>query len=215
MINYTLLEDLSKKIHDIMGSSSSFGNKSGGMDLIELLKQSELKIQNTESYYNYIDQNRQSNLKFASFDTDPVRKRNFLASALAITEEEIKLTKNDNSFNNDKKIIILVNYLDIVLLINSYFSDISQKDINLRIIYVIDSYDGKNSFLKSWFLIIKSKVLLSLKYPADAKKVLDEAKKLYFENYSDLYFLIQNDYGKNFWSEEILKLERELNEQEI
>jgi hypothetical protein len=47
MINYSLLEDLSKKIHQIMGSSSSFEKKSGGLDLIEVMKQSELKIQNT------------------------------------------------------------------------------------------------------------------------------------------------------------------------
>lgn len=207
MINYSLLEDLSKKIHQIMGSSSSFEKKSGGLDLIEVMKQSELKIQNTESFYNYIDQNRQSNLKFASFDTDQVRKRNFLVSALSITEEEIKLTKNDNSFNKNKKIIIIINYIDIVLLITNYFSDESKKDILIKTTYVIDSFETDIKFLKSWFLILKAKILFNLNYLEDSEKVLKEAKKMYFENYSDFYFTLQNDYGKNYWSEEIIKLE--------
>lgn len=211
MINFSLLEDLSKSIHQIMGSSSSFEKKSGGLDLIEVMKQSELKIQNTESFYNYIDQNRQSNLKFASFDTDPVRKRNFLVSALSITEEEIKLTRNDNSFNLNKKIINIINYIEIVLLINRYFSEKSRREILIKITYLIDSYDEDIPFLKSWFLIIKAKILNDLKYTDDSQKTLTEAKKLYFENYSDFYFNLQNDYGKNYWSEEIIKLESVLN----
>lgn len=212
MINYTLLEDLSKKIHEVMGSSSSFERKSGGMDLIELMKQSELKIQNTESFYNYIDQNRQSNLKFASFDTDPVRKRNFLVSALTIAEEEIKLTRNDNSFNINKKIINIVNYIEIVLLLVEYFSENSKKDILIRITYLIDSYTSDILFLKSWLLILKSKILFNLNYIDDARNTLTSAKKFYFENYSDFYFNLQNDYGKNYWSEEIIKLENKINQ---
>jgi hypothetical protein len=211
MINYSLLEDLSKKIHQIMGSSSSFEKKSGGLDLIEVMKQSELKIQNTESFYNYIDQNRQSNLKFASFDTDPVRKRNFLVSALSITEEEIKLTRNDSSFNESKKIINIINYIEIVCLISQYFSEPSRKEIYIKITYLIDSYESDITFLKSWFLILKAKILYELNYLDDSKKILDDAKKIYFENYSDFYFNLQNDYGKNYWGEEIIKLENKLN----
>jgi len=172
MVNYSLLEDLSKKIHQIMGSSSSFEKKSGGLDLIEVMKQSELKIQNTESFYNYIDQNRQSNLKFASFDTDPVRKRNFLVSALSITEEEIKLTRNDNSFNSNKKLIIIINYIEIVLLISNYFSDVNKKNVLIGATYFIDSIETEIKFLKSWFLILKSKILFDLNYPEDASKNL-------------------------------------------
>jgi len=211
MINYSILEEISKKIHELMGSVSSFEKKSSGLDLIEVMKQSELKIQNTESFYNYIDQNRQSNLKFASFDTDPVRKRNFLFSALDIAEEEIKLTKNDSSFNINKKIIIIINYLEIIMLISNYFSDNSKKDILIRVTYLIDSYHSDIIFLKSWFLIIKAKIFEELNYKEDAKKILDEAKKLYFENYSEFYFNLQNDYGKNHWNQEILNLENKLN----
>ena len=211
MINYTLLEDVSKKIHEIMGTISTFEKKSSGLDLIEVMKQSELKIQNTESFFNYIDQNRQSNLKFASFDTDPVRKRNFLTSALAIAEEEIKLTKNDNSFNINKKIIIIVNYIQIILLISNYFSETSKRDILIRVTYLIDSYQSDITFLKSWMLIIKAKILHELNYNEDSLKTLNEAKKLYFENYSDFYFNLQNEYGKNYWNEEIIHLENDLN----
>jgi len=210
MVNYSLLEDLSKKIHQIMGSSSSFEKKSGGLDLIEVMKQSELKIQNTESFYNYIDQNRQSNLKFASFDTDPVRKRNFLVSALSITEEEIKLTRNDNSFNSNKKLIIIINYIEIVLLISNYFSDVNKKNVLIGATYLIDSIETEIKFLKSWFLILKSKILFDLNYPEDASKNLKEAKTMYFENYSDFYFSLQNDYGKNYWNQEIINLENKI-----
>jgi len=212
MINYSILEDLSKKIHQIMGSSSSFEKKSGGMDLIEVMKQSELKIQNTESFYNYIDQNRQSNLKFASFDNDPVRRRNFLISALTVTEEEIKLTRNDNSFNENKKAINFINYLQIVLLIVNYFNETQRKDILILSTYLIDSFQSDIKFLKSWFLILKAKIFYTLEYTEDCEKVLKEAKNLYFENYSDFYFSLQNDYGKNYWSEEIIKLENKLNQ---
>lgn len=215
MINYSLLEDLSKKIHELMGSSSSFERKSEGLDLIEVLKQSELKIQNTESFYNYIDQNRQSNLKFASFDTDLVRRRNFLVSALNITEEEIKLTKNDNSFNPNKKIINIVNYIEIVLLLLNYFSETEQKDLLIRTTYVIDSFDSDIKFLKSWFLILKANIFFNLKYIDDSKKTLIEAKKMYFENYSDFYFTLQNDYGKNFWGDEIIKLENKISKNAV
>jgi len=33
---------------------------------------------------------------------------------------------------------------------------------------------------------------------------------MYFENYSDFYFSLQNDYGKNYWNQEIINLENKI-----
>ena len=94
-----------------------------------------------------------------------------------------------------------------------YFSKESRKDVLIHLTYLIDSLETEITFLKSWFLIVKSKIMRDLEFFDDAKTVLDNAKKLYFENYSDFYFGLQNDYGKNYWSEEIIKLENELSRQ--
>jgi hypothetical protein len=214
VIDFDILLDISKRIHNLLGTDSAFEKKSGGLDLVEIIKQSDLKLKNTESFFNFLDQNRQSNLKFASFDKDPVRKKSFLVKAISITEEEIKLSKFDNSFNKNKKIITYLNYIEEVRIITMYFSKDSRKDILIHLTYLIDSLETEITFLKSWFLIVKSKIMRDLEFFDDAKAILEDAKKKYFENYSDFYFGLQNDYGKNYWSEEIIKLENELSRQQ-
>ena len=214
MIDFDILLDISKRIHSLLGTDSAFEKKSGGLDLVEIIKQSDLKLKNTESFFNFLDQNRQSNLKFASFDKDPVRKKGFLVKAINISEEEIKLSRFDNSFNINKKIITYLNYIEEVRIISMYFSKESRKDVLIHLTYLIDSLETDIIFLKSWFLVVKSKIMRDLEFFDDAKAILEDAKKKYFENYSDFYFGLQNDYGKNYWSEEILKLENELSNQQ-
>jgi hypothetical protein len=59
-------------------------------------------------------------------------------------------------------------------------------------------------------MFMQAKILLELKYIKDSKSTLELAQKLYFENYSDFYFTLQEDYGKNYWDEYSLKLQNDL-----
>lgn len=211
MIDYDLLIDVSRRIHSQNGTSSAFEKKSSELDIVEALKETGLKLPNTESFFNYIDQNRQSNLKFASFDNDKVRKKNFLMKALTLTEEEIKLSRFDPSFNKYKKIVTFANYIEIIYLLSNIYDEVTKKDILIHLTYLIDSVKSDSLFLQSWIILLKCKILCELKYYSDAKNALDIGKKQYFENFSDYYFTIQTDFGKNYFNEQIMRLENEIN----
>ena len=77
MLDFDLLVDISRKLHQALGTQTQFENKSSELDLLNLFKQKDLKIKNSEGFYNLLEQKRISDLKFASFDEDPKRKKNF------------------------------------------------------------------------------------------------------------------------------------------
>jgi len=105
MLDFDLLVDISKKLHKALGTETQFEKKASELDLLNLFKMKELKIKNSEGFYNLLEQKRISDLKFASFDEDPKRKRNFLVHSLNMLEEAIQITKDDKSFNPNKKIL--------------------------------------------------------------------------------------------------------------
>lgn len=210
MIDFDLILEISRDIHKALGSSSQFTKKTNELDLLTLINEPDLRIKNTEGFYNLLDQKRISDLKFASFDSDPQRKKNFLIHALNMLEEAIKLTKDDKSFNINKHLILYLNYLRITRMVTNFVSNEKKKDVLLLINLAIDSLTTDIIFLKSWFMIFKTQILIDLGYITEAKVLLPQAKKLYFENFSDFYFTFQNDYGKNYWDELSTRLEKEL-----
>lgn len=210
MIDFELLMEISRNLHKALGSESLFQKKSSELDLLNLLKETDLKIKNSEGFYNLLEQKRISDLKFATFDNNPKRKKEFIAHALNMLEESIKLVRDDKSFNPNKKLILYLNYLRTVKILSFYLNKEQKKDILLQINLTIDSLSTEILFLKSWFLLYKTQILIDLGYTTEATKLLGLAKKMYFENYSDFYFTLQSDYGKNYWDEISMRLENEL-----
>ena len=210
MIDYDLILELSRNVHEALGSKSQFYKKTTELDLLTLINEPDLRIKNTEGFYNLLDQKRISDLKFASFDRDPQRKKNFLIHSLNMLEEAIKLTKDDKSFNVNKHLILYLNYLRITRMTTNFISGEAKKEILLLINLAIDSLSTEIIFLKSWFMIFKTQILFDLGYFTEAKKLLPQARKMYFENYSDFYFTFQSDFGKNYWDEVSTKLENDL-----
>jgi len=210
MIDFDLLSEISKSVHKHLGSKSLFQNSSTELDLLNLIKESDLKIKNTEGFYNLLEQKRISDLKFASYDNDQKRRKGLIIHALNMIEESIKITKDDRSFNENKKLILYLNYLRTIKLLTNFLSKDLRKDILLSINLSIDSLSTDILFLKSWFLFFKTQVLIELGYTTEAEKLLSLAKKMYFENYSDFFFTLQSDFGKNYWDEVSLKLQNDL-----
>lgn len=210
MIDFDLLSEISKSIHKQLGSKSLFQTSSTELDLLNLIKESDLKIKNTEGFYNLLEQKRISDLKFASYDSDQKRRKAFVIHALNMLEESIKITKDDRSFNENKRLILYLNYLRTIKLLSNFLSKDIRKDILLSINLAVDSLSTEILFLKSWFLLFKTQVLIDLGYTTEAEKLLNLAKKMYFENYSDFYFTLQSDFGKNYWDEVSLKLQNDL-----
>jgi len=210
MLDYDLLVDISRKLHTTLGSQTQFEKKASELDLLNLFKQKDLKIKNSEGFYNLLEQKRISDLKFASFDEDPKRKRNFLIHSLNMLEEAIQITKEDKSFNANKKLLLYLNYLRIVKILLYQVNPATKKFIYQDIINVLNSLDTDILFIKSWFLFFKAQVYRELNETDNAKNTLYQAKKLYFENYSDFFFTFQTDFGKNYWDEFALRLESEL-----
>ena len=85
-----------------------------------------------------------------------------------------------------------------------------KKETLLIINLAIDSLSTDIVFLKSWFLLFKTQILIDLGYFTEATVLFNLAKKMYFENYSDFFFTLQSDYGKNYWDEVSLKLQHDL-----
>jgi hypothetical protein len=210
MLDFDLLVDISRKLHKALGSESQFEKKSNQLDLFNLIKLKEKKIGISEEYFNVLEQKRISDLKFASFDDDPKRKRNFLIHSLNIIEESITITRFDKSFNKNKKLIMYLNYLRTIKILTYQVNSAYKSTIFKDIINAIETLDTDIDFLKSWFLIFKAQIFFELKDSNSARNTLIQAKKLYFDNYSDFYFTFQNDFGKNYWDELVLKLESEL-----
>jgi hypothetical protein len=210
MLDYDLLIDISRKLHKALGSETQFEKKASELDLLNLFKQKDLKIKNSEGFYNLLEQKRISDLKFASFDEDPKRKRNFLVHSLNMLEEAIQITKEDKSFNPNKKLLLYLNYLRIIKILCYQLNPLTKKSILQDIDNVINTLDTDIEFLKAWFLFFRAQVLKELGEIDSSKNVLYRAKKLYFENYSDFYFTFQSDFGKNYWDEFALRLESEL-----
>jgi hypothetical protein len=210
MLDYDLLIDISRKLHKALGSESQFEKKATELDLLNLFKQKDLKIKNSEGFYNLLEQKRISDLKFASFDEDPKRKRNFLIHSLNMLEEAIQITKDDKSFNENRKLLLYLNYLRIVKILCLSLNPLVKKSIYQEITNSIKSLETDIDFLKSWFLFFNSQILKELGEIDQARNELYRAKKLYFENYSDFFFTFQADFGKNYWDEFALKLESEL-----
>jgi hypothetical protein len=210
MLDFDLLVDISRKLHKALGSETQFDKKSSELDLLNLFKQKDLKIKNSEGFYNLLEQKRISDLKFASFDEDPKRKRNFLIHSLNMLEEAIQITKEDKSFNPNKKLLLYLNYLRIVKIL-CYQLNSSNKKLILQEIYnMINTLETDIDFIKSWFMFFNAQILKELGNIDEAKNLLYKAKKLYFENFSDFYFTFQSDFGKNYWDEFSLRLEAEL-----
>lgn len=210
MIDFDLLVDISRNIHKFLDTESLFDKKNTELDLLNLMNETDLKIKNSEGFFNLLEQKRISDLKFASFDSDNKRKKAFIVHALNMCEEAIKITRNDRSFNDNKRLVLYLNYLRISKILTNYMSKEQKKELLLTINLAIDSLTTEIVFIKSWFLIFKTQILIDLGYFSEAKKLLVLAKKIYFENYSDFYFTFQADYGKNYWDEVSLKLENEL-----
>ena len=210
MIDFDLLTEISKKVHKHLGSKSLFQVSSTELDLLNLLKETDLKIMNTEGFFNLLEQKRISDLKFASFDADQKRRVHFIIHALNMLEESIKITKEDRSFNKNKSLILYLNYLRTVRILSNFMTSDVKKEILLLINLSIDSLSTDILFLKSWFLLFKTQILIDLGYFTEATVLLNLAKKMYFENYSDFFFTLQSDYGKNYWDEVSLKLQHDL-----
>jgi len=210
MLDFDLLVDISKKLHKALGTETQFEKRASELDLLNLFKMQDLKIKNSEGFYNLLEQKRISDLKFASFDEDPKRKRNFLVHSLNMLEEAIQITKDDKSFNANKKILLYLNYLRIVKILLYQVNPTVKKNIFQEIINVLNTIDTDILFLKSWFLFFQAQIFKELGEFDNAKNILYQAKKLYFENFSDFYFTFQSDFGKNYWDEFALRLESEL-----
>lgn len=210
MLDYDLLIDISRKLHKALGSETQFEKKASELDLLNLFKQKDLKIKNSEGFYNLLEQKRISDLKFASFDEDPKRKRNFLIHSLNMLEEAIQITKEDKSFNPNKKLLLYLNYLRIVKILCYQLNPLTKKTILEDLSNTINTIDTDIDFIKSWFMFFKAQILKELGEIDNSKNTLYLAKKLYFENYSDFYFTFQSDFGKNYWDEFALRLESEL-----
>lgn len=210
MLDYDLLVDISRKLHTTLGSQTQFEKKASELDLLNLFKQKDLKIKNSEGFYNLLEQKRISDLKFASFDEDPKRKKNFLVHSLNMLEEAIQITRDDKSFNANKKLLLNLNYLRIVKILLYQVNPTTKKLIFQEMINCLNSLETDILFLKSWFLFFKAQIYKELNEIDSAKNTLYQAKKLYFENYSDFFFTFQSDFGKNYWDEFALRLESEL-----
>lgn len=210
MLDYDTIVNISRKLHKALGSETQFEKKASELDLFDLFRQKDLKIGNTEGFYNLLEQKRISDLKFASFDENPKRKKNFLIHALNMLEEAIQLTNQDKSFNANKRLLLYLNYLRIVKILSNQLNPLSKKSIYNEMSNAISTVQTDIYFLKSWFLFFQAQILYEIGEFASAKKSLNEAKKLYFENFSDFYFTFQNDYGKNYWDEYSMRLESEL-----
>jgi hypothetical protein len=210
MLDFELLADISRKLHNSLGTQTQFEKKASELDLLNLIKQKDLKIKNSEGFYNLLEQKRISDLKFASFDDDPKRKKNFLVHSLNMLEEAIQITKDDKSFNSNKKLLLHLNYLRIVKILCLQVNQNVRKNIYNDIINLINSLKTDIPFLESWFLFFKAQIYKELNETDNSKNTLYKAKKLYFENYSDFYFTFQSDFGKNYWDEFALRLESEL-----
>lgn len=210
MLDFDLLVDISRKLHQALGTQTQFENKSSELDLLNLLKQKDLKIKNSEGFYNLLEQKRISDLKFASFDEDPKRKKNFLVHSLNMLEEAIQITKEDKSFNPNKKLLLFLNYLRIVKILCYQLNPATKKIIYSEMINLLNSIKTDIDFLESWFLFFKAQIYKELGEIDNSKNTLFKAKKLYFENYSDFYFTFQSDFGKNYWDEFALRLDSEL-----
>jgi hypothetical protein len=210
MLDFDLLVDISRKLHKALGSETQFEKRSSELDLINLFKMKDLKIKNSEGFYNLLEQKRISDLKFASFDEDPKRKKNFLVHSINMLEEAIQITKEDKSFNPNKKLLLYLNYLRIVKILCYQLNPVSKKMVLEEISNLIETLDTDVEFLKSWFLFFKAQIHKELGEIDKAKNTLYLAKKMYFENFSDFYFTFQSDFGKNYWDEFSLRLESEL-----
>ncbi len=210
MIDYDLIVGVSRKLHSALGTTSQFDSKSSDLSLVSLMKESDLKIKNTEGYFNLLDQKKTSDLKFASFDKDKDRRKNFLIHAFYMLEEAIEITIDDKSFNKNLFWVLVCNYIRVCLMLTDFIQEYEKKNVLIELNHMIDSITTDILFLKSWILFMQSKILLELKYIKDAKSTLALAQKLYFENYSDFYFTLQEDYGKNYWDEYSLKLQNDL-----
>ncbi len=210
MIDFDLLTEISKNVHKHLGSKSFLQVNSTELDLLNLLKETDLKIKNTEGFYNLLEQKRISDLKFASFDADQKRRVHFIIHALNMLEESIKITKEDRSFNSNKRMVLYLNYLRTVKILSNFMTKDVKKETLLLINLAIDSLSTDIVFLKSWFLLFKTQILIDLGYFTEATVLLNLAKKMYFENYSDFFFTLQSDYGKNYWDEVSLKLQHDL-----
>jgi hypothetical protein len=125
-------------------------------------------------------------------------------------EEAIQITKDDKSFNPNKKILLYLNYLRILKILLYQVNPAVKKNIFQEIINVLNTIDTDILFLKSWFLFFQAQIFKELGEFDNAKNILYQAKKLYFENFSDFYFTFQSDFGKNYWDEFALRLESEL-----
>lgn len=210
MLDYDILIDISRKLHKALGSETQFEKKASELDLLNLFKQKDLKIKNSEGFYNLLEQKRISDLKFASFDEDPKRKRNFLIHSLNMLEEAIQITKEDKSFNENRKLLLYLNYLRIVRILCYSLNPATKKTILEEMTNALATLETDVDFLKSWFIFFNAQILKELGETDRAKNELYRAKKLYFENYSDFFFTFQADFGKNYWDEFSLKLESEL-----
>ena len=210
MIDFDLLTEISKNVHKHLGSKSFLQVSSTELDLLNLLKETDLKIKNTEGFYNLLEQKRISDLKFASFDADQKRRLHFIIHALNMLEESIKITREDRSFNSNKRMVLYLNYLRTVKILSNFMTKDVKKETLLLINLAIDSLSTDIVFLKSWFLLFKTQILIDLGYFTEATVLLNLAKKMYFENYSDFFFTLQSDYGKNYWDEVSLKLQHDL-----
>jgi len=210
MLDFDLLVDISRKLHKALGSETQFEKKASELDLLNLFKMKDLKIKNSEGFYNLLEQKRISDLKFASFDEDPKRKKNFLIHSINMLEEAIQITKDDKSFNPNKKLLLYLNYLRIVKILCYQLNPPTKNLILQEISNSIETIDTDIEFLKSWFLFFKAQIHKELGEIDKAKNTLYTAKKLYFENFSDFYFTFQSDFGKNYWDEFALRLESEL-----
>jgi len=210
MIDSDLIFGVSRKLHSALGTTSQFDSKSSDLSLVSLMKESDLKIKNTEGYFNLLDQKKTSDLKFASFDKDKDRRKNFLIHAFLMIEESIEITINDKSFNKNKFWVLICNYIRVCLMLTDFIQEYEKKNVLIELNHMIDSVNTDILFLKSWILFMQAKILYQLNYIKDAKTTLDLAQKMYFENYSDFYFALQDDYGKTYWEEYSLKLQNDL-----
>jgi len=210
MIDYDLIVNASRKLHNALGTTSQFDSKSSDLSLVSLMKESDLKIKNTEGYFNLLNQKKTTDLKFASFDKDKDRRKNFLIHAFHMLEEAIEITIDDKSFNKNKFWVLICNYIRVCLMLTDYIQEYERKNVLIELNHMIDSITTDILFLKSWILFMQAHILLEMGYPKDSKTALELAQKMYFENYSDFYFTLQDDYGKNYWDEYSLKLQHEL-----
>jgi len=209
MLDLSLLENLINKIHQYTGTKSSFGS-TGDLDIASAMKEANMQIDNTETYFSILDQRRLSNLNFSIFDADPARKRRFLFEALGLAEEQIILARNDKSFSVDRLLLLYFNFVKISFLVAKVLPLSQKNEIFTNIIYLIDSLESKSEFLNSWFQLLKVHILLELGYRNDASSLIEIAKKNYIQNFSDYYFKIQSEYGQSYWNDEIKNLEDQL-----